>query len=81
MVVGVVVVALGGVVVVRLLGGDGLGSVGGTIGLIFSPTYTYMYFRLQIGRLCEGAHKIPGIPAPLWICGWVGGGFRGRVGG
>ena len=44
MVVGVVVVALGGVVVVRLHCGDGLGGVGGTISLIFSPTYTYMYF-------------------------------------
>ena len=45
MVVGVGVVALGGVVVVvRLHCGGGWGGVGGTIGLIFSPTYVYMYF-------------------------------------
>ena len=41
MVVWVVVVALGGTVVVRLHCG---GGVGGTIGLIFSPTYANMYF-------------------------------------
>ena len=33
----------------RLLGGSGWGSVGGTIGLIFSPTYTCMYFCLPNG--------------------------------
>ena len=44
MVFGVVVVALGGVVVVRLLDGGEWGSVGGNIGLIFRPTYTHMYF-------------------------------------
>ena len=49
MVVGVVVVALGGVVVVRLQCGDGWCGVWGTIGLIFSPTYTYMYFCLPNG--------------------------------
>ena len=43
MVVGVVVVALGGVVVEVALWG-GWGFVGGTIGLIFSPTYACMYF-------------------------------------
>ena len=43
------VVALGGVVVVRLLGGGGWGSVGGTFGLIFSLTYAYMYFCLLNG--------------------------------
>ena len=45
MVVGVVV-ALGGVVVVRLHCGGGWGGVGGTIGLIFSPTYPHMHFLL-----------------------------------
>ena len=49
MVVGVVMVALGGVVVVSLHCRDGWGGVGGTIGLIFSPTYTYMYFCLPNG--------------------------------
>ena len=49
MVVGVVVVALSGVVVVRLLGWGGWVSVRGTIGLIFSPTYAHMYFCLLNG--------------------------------
>ena len=48
MVVGVVVVALGWVVVVRLLGGGGWGSVGGGIGLIFSPTCVHMYFFFNL---------------------------------
>ena len=39
----------GGVVVVRLLGGGGWGSFEGAIGLIFSPTYAYMYFCLPNG--------------------------------
>ena len=47
--VGVVVVALGGVAVVRLHCESGWGSVGGTIGVDFSPTYTYMYFCLLNG--------------------------------
>ena len=42
MVVGVVVVALSGMVVVRLHCWAGWGGVMGTIGLIFSPTYAYM---------------------------------------
>ena len=25
----------------------------------------------QMGRLCVGAHEISGIPAPLWLHGWV----------
>ena len=25
----------------------------------------------QMGRLCGGAHEISGIPAPLWLHGWV----------
>ena len=49
MVVGVVLVALGRAVVVRLHCGGGWGGVGGTIGLIFSLTYTYMYFCLPNG--------------------------------
>ena len=34
-----------------------------------------------MGRLCAGAHEISGIPVPLWLCGWVVGGFLGWVGG
>ena len=34
-----------------------------------------------MGRLCGGAHEISGIPIPLWLCGWVVGGFLGWVGG
>ena len=30
-----------------------------------------------MGRVCGGAHEISGIPAPLWHCGWVVGGFLG----
>ena len=48
MVVGVVV-ALGGVVVVRLHCRGGWGGVGDIIGLIFSPTYAFMYFCLPNG--------------------------------
>ena len=44
MVVRVVVVALGGVVVVRLHCWDGWGGVGGYISLIFSPTCMHMDF-------------------------------------
>ena len=47
--VGVVVVVLGGVLVVRLHCGGMWGGVVGTIGLIFSPTYTCMYFCLPNG--------------------------------
>ena len=28
----------------------------------------------QMGRLCEGAHEISGIKAPIFLRGWVGGG-------
>ena len=34
-----------------------------------------------MGRLCGGAHEILGIKAPLFLHGWVGGGFLGWVGG
>ena len=34
-----------------------------------------------MGRLCGGAHEISGIKAPLFVCGWVVGGFLGWVGG
>ena len=30
-----------------------------------------------MGRLCGGAHEISGIKAPLFLCGWVGGGGVG----
>ena len=30
---------------------------------------------------CGGAHEISGIPAPLWLHGWVVGGFMGWMGG
>ena len=33
-----------------------------------------------MGRLCGGAHEISSIPAPLWLCEWVVGGFMGWVG-
>ena len=34
-----------------------------------------------MGRLCGGTHEISGIKAPLFLCGWVVGGFLGWVGG
>ena len=34
-----------------------------------------------MGRLCGGAHEISGIPAPLWLCGWVVERIMGWVGG
>ena len=37
-----------------------------------------------MGRLCGGAHEISGITAPIFLCGWVGSGGMGvcgRVGG
>ena len=36
-----------------------------------SSTYIFVY---QMGRLCGGAHEISGIKAPIFLCGWVGGG-------
>ena len=33
-----------------------------------------------MGRLCGGAHEILGIPAPLFLCGWVVGGLMGWLG-
>ena len=38
------------------------------------------HFVYRMGRLCGGAHDISGIPAPLWLCGWVVGRFLGWVG-
>ena len=29
----------------------------------------------QMGRLCGGAHEISGIKAPIFLRGWVGGGW------
>ena len=43
---------------------------------IILTTYLIAY---QMGRLCEGAHEISDIPAPLWLCGWAVGGFMGWV--
>ena len=34
-------------------------------------------FVYQMCRLCGGAHEISGIKAPLFLCGWVVGGFLG----
>ena len=34
-----------------------------------------------MGRPCGGAHEISGIKAPLFLHGWVVGGFLGWVGG
>ena len=35
-----------------------------------------------MGRLCGEAHEISGIKAPIFLCGWVGGGGGvGRGGG
>ena len=48
--------------------------------------YGELFFVYRMARLCEGAHEISGIPAPLCLCGWVvlgsrglGGGWGGRV--
>ena len=30
-----------------------------------------------MARVCGRAHEISGIPAPLWLCGWVVLGSRG----
>ena len=32
-------------------------------------------FVHQMGRLCRGAHEISGVKAPLFLSGWVVGGF------
>ena len=58
----------------------GWGGVGDSIDLIFSPTYTDMYFYLPNGRLCEEAQEISGISTPICLCGLVAGGFVGFVG-
>ena len=34
-----------------------------------------------MGRLCGGAHEMSGIPAPIFLCGWVVEEFMGWVGG
>ena len=39
-----------------------------------------MFIVYRMGRLCGGAHEISGIPAPLWLHGWVVKGFMGWVG-
>ena len=55
MVVGVVVVALGGVMVVKLHCRGGWGGIGGTIGLICSPTYAYMYFFVNLVKKLDSS--------------------------
>ena len=42
-------------------------------------TTTIIVYRM--GRLCGGAHEISGIKAPIFLCGWVGGGGMGWWGG
>ena len=68
------VVAFGGVVVVRLLGGGGWGSVGGTIGLVFfwSHLCTHVFLSTEWVDYVEGPMKYQAFqPAPFWLCGWV----------
>ena len=40
----------------------------------------HLSFVYQMGRLCEGAHEISGIKAPIFLCGWVSGGGMGGGG-
>ena len=49
--------------------------------LILGTGTEYQIFVYQMGRLCGGAHEISGIKAPLFLHGWVLGGFLGWVGG
>ena len=42
---------------------------------------TFVIIVYQKGRLYGAAHEISGIPAPLWLHGWVVGGFLGCVDG
>ena len=39
-----------------------------------------LFIVYQMGRLCGGAHEISGIKAPIFLCGWVGGGGVRGVG-
>ena len=49
---------------------------GGGSNLILGTGREKQIFVYQMGRLC----KISGIPAPLCLCRWVVGGFKGWVG-
>ena len=49
--------------------------------LILGTDTENQIFVYCMGRLCGGAHEILGIKAPLFLCGWVVGGFLGWVGG
>ena len=53
----------------------------GRVKLNFRNRYRNHIFVYQMGRLCGGAHEILGIPAPLCLHGWVGGGFMGWMDG
>ena len=54
---------------------------GGGSNLILGTGTENQIFVYGMGRLCGGAHEISGIKAPLFLCGWVVGGFLGWVGG
>ena len=51
-----------------------------TLLTIFITDISRWVFVYRMSRLCGGAHEMSGIPAPLWLCGWVVGGFMGWVG-
>ena len=50
-------------------------------GIIVLKHYSFILIVYRMGRLCGGAHEISGIKAPLFLHGWVVGGFWGWVGG
>ena len=54
---------------------------GGGSNLILGTGTENQIFVYQMGRLCGGAHEISGIKAPLFLQGWVVGGFLGWLGG
>ena len=54
-------------------------SLWGGSNLILETGTENQIFVYQMGRLCEGAHEISGIKAPLFLHGWVVGGFLGWV--
>ena len=58
----------------NFLSGEGSNLILGT----GTKNQTFVY---RMGRLCGGAHEISGIKAPLFLQGWVVGGFLGGVGG
>ena len=57
--------------------------------IIKEPVLYHALLSTKWVDLCGGAHEISGIPAPLWLCGWVverimewvGGGYVGCGGG